>query len=227
MFKHFQNKWIRKQGCKLAGGLQSIHKHSTLILEEKAELGHVSIKSPHLEIGAYSYIRSGCKLELVSHIGRFCSISSNVHIGQAKRVHPINWVSSHPFQYTNSPLKYDTCLNYVTIGHDVWIGNDVLILEGITIGTGAIVATHAVVTKDIPPYAIVGGNPATIIRYRHDASIIKELLNSQWWNYSVEDLKKLHLDSPLTFINELNTQHFSQKTYQKIKLTQKSYSLLS
>lgn len=76
------------------------------------------------------------------------------------------------------------------IGNDVWIGNDVRIIGGLRIGTGAIVGLGAVVTKDVPPYAIVGGVPAKVIRYRFEEKQIKELLDSHWWEKSEDYIKE-------------------------------------
>lgn len=74
--------------------------------------------------------------------------------------------------------------NPVRIGHDVWIGDGALILPGVTIGTGAAVASRAVVTRDVPPYAIVGGNPARIIRYGFDGQVVERILGTQWWRFA-------------------------------------------
>ena len=79
----------------------------------------------------------------------------------------------------------------VTIGNDVFIGVNVTILSGVCIGDGAIVAAGAVVTKDVPPYAIVGGVPARIIKYRFDEDSIKKLLSMKWWNFNDKELMKL------------------------------------
>ena len=75
------------------------------------------------------------------------------------------------------------------IGNDVWIGSNVTILGGITIGHGAIVATGAVVTKDVPPYSVVGGVPAKVIRYRFSEEKIQELLDEKWWEWNDEKIK--------------------------------------
>jgi serine acetyltransferase len=77
----------------------------------------------------------------------------------------------------------------VTIGHDVWIGARVLVLGGVNIGIGAVVAAGAVVTKDVPPYAIVAGVPARIIRYRFNEDQIRTLLETRWWDMSIAELK--------------------------------------
>ena len=80
--------------------------------------------------------------------------------------------------------------NPVTIGNDVWIGANVCILPGISIGDGAVLAAGAVITKDVPPYAIVGGVPAKVIKYRFSEDIIKKLLKIKWWNWEEEKVKK-------------------------------------
>ena len=74
----------------------------------------------------------------------------------------------------------------MTIGNDVWIGRNAIIMDGVTVGTGAIVGAAAVVTKDVPPYAIVAGVPARIIRYRFDEGTVKRLLANRWWDYPEE-----------------------------------------
>lgn len=77
-------------------------------------------------------------------------------------------------------------------------------MNGLTIGDGAIIGTGSVVTKDVPPYAIVGGVPAKIIRYRFDEQTIKSLLESKWWDYPVDVLKQLPYEDPKLFLEELN-----------------------
>ncbi len=164
---------------------------SQLIMEE-----HTSIKSSDidladsetpLQIGAFSYIRSGGKALHVKEIGRFCSIGRNVILGEARANHPLNWVAtslsvSREYQPEHTP---------VTIGHDVWIAHDVVIMAGVTIGTGAVVGRNAIVTKDVEPYQIVAGNPARAIRYRFNADQRHALLASEWWNLDYEALKTL------------------------------------
>ncbi len=126
----------------------------------------------------------------------FCSIASNVTIGPG--IHKMDGISTHPSFYTfNTPLPKrfvisDLFLNSkrVSIGHDVWIGEKVIILDGLKIGTGAIIAAGAVVTKDVEPYAIVGGVPAKILKYRFEPQLIQQLLESCWWNQSEEWFKE-------------------------------------
>ena len=135
----------------------------------------------------------------IAEIGAFTSIATNVNISLGN--HPTDRVSTHPFFYLQEFGFRDTSLPAVapknektTIGHDVWIGRDVTLMTNVTLGHGAVIAAGAVVTKDVPPYAIVGGVPAKIIRYRFDEKTIAKLLESQWWSWPDEKLKK-NIDS--------------------------------
>ncbi|WP_330848010.1 CatB-related O-acetyltransferase [Acinetobacter sp. ME22] len=138
------------------------------------------------------------------YIGSYCSIGRGVQIGLAH--HPINWLSTHAFQYNSAwfPNIESYCSlkknkheeHFLTnIGADVWIGNNALISSGISIGIGAIVGAGAVVVKDVPPYAIVGGVPAKIIKYRFSEDIIDRLLKSKWWLKNIDQLDKLPYDN--------------------------------
>jgi len=132
-----------------------------------------------------------------SDIGSYCSIGPQVIIGGLGS-HPTNWISTHPVFYSsNKQCGISFCdrsvfeeLKRNRIGNDVWIGARAIILDGVTIGDGAIIAAGAVVTKDIPPYAIVGGIPAKLIRYRFEDDVIQELLKWKWWDLSLDDLQK-------------------------------------
>lgn len=216
----YWKRWIRKNHCKLAGGLPSLSKKTLLILEEQVELGHVKISSKELEIGAYTYIRSNSELSLVSSIGRFCSIGSDVIIGQEKNTHPLTWLSSHHFQYSDSDLTYQAKIEQAKIGHDVWIGHSAMIMEGVTVGTGAVIATRAVVTNDVPPYAIVAGVPARVVKFRYSPEMIERLLASQWWTLEVDALKRLPLNDPVASVEKILLGDVAGIAhYQKLKIT--------
>lgn len=148
-------------------------------------------------MGVCSYVSFDCHLDRVK-IGRFCSIGPRVCAGFS--THPTSqWVSTHPAFYMNleSILHYRIFENDLpkfnaykevipgflsVIGNDVWIGADAKIMDGVTIGDGAIVAAGAIVTKNVPPYAIVGGVPAKIIKYRFTQTQIEALLKFKWWD---------------------------------------------
>ncbi len=154
-------------------------------------------------MGYASYIG---KNSIFSHakIGRFCSIGDEVRLVRA--THPIEgFVSSHPAFYSTATLsslvsadKYkdideDETGFSIRIGSDVWIGNNVLLKAGINVGNGAVIAMGAVVTKDVPDYAIVGGVPAQIIKYRFSDEVRERLMKVQWWDKEI-DWIKAHAD---------------------------------
>lgn len=166
-------------------------------------------------LGKYSYIQEGNFFNV--HIGRYCSIAPDVSIGGPS--HPVDWLSTHPFQYfrdrnyPNYQLQhYDYHQGVVTIGNDVWIGSRAIILPGKTVGDGAIVGAGAVVTSDVPPYAIVGGVPAKIIRYRFDEPIINELLDLNWWDLEIEDLDGVNFSCAQAAIAQIKQIKASKKT---------------
>lgn len=169
------------------------------------------IKAPNIFIGDYTYFddsKNGpekfeqhnvlynydfAKTKLV--IGKFCAIASEVRFIMTGD-HKLDAISTYPFPIFGNgwegafnvyelPVKGD-----ILIGNDVWIGYDALIRNGVTIGSGAIVAARAVVVKDVPPYAIVAGNPAKVVKMRFDPPTIERLLQIAWWDWEREKITK-------------------------------------
>lgn len=144
----------------------------------------------------YSYIARNSNATNVQ-IGKFCSIGPNFCCGLG--LHPTNGISTAPMFYSKAKQNGLTLVNDVvyeeqkqtTIGNDVFIGANVTIIDGVTIGDGAVIGAGAVVVKDIPPYAVAGGVPAKVIKYRFDQVIINKLLKLKWWDWSDEDLQKV------------------------------------
>lgn len=131
----------------------------------------------NVSIGDYSYVNKGAIIAS-GIIGKYCSIAAYCQIGLDE--HPIDKVSTSPFTYDSK--NWDNFQNPPIIGNDVWIGGNVLVMQGVKIGDGAILAAGAVVTKDVPPYAIVGGVPARILRKRFEENTIENLVKSAWWD---------------------------------------------
>lgn len=154
------------------------------------------VKIKGSKVGAYSYISANTDVEN-SEIGKFCSISDHCRIGMGG--HNTNQISTSPifteafnatkFQWTTKDANAAP-MKKAIVGNDVLIGSHALILGGVTIGDGAVVAAGAVVTKDVPPYAVVGGVPAKVINYRFSQDIIDKLQEVKWWDWTEERLRK-------------------------------------
>jgi acetyltransferase-like isoleucine patch superfamily enzyme len=149
------------------------------------------------EIGDHSYgvpiVRSwGEKSRLT--IGRYCSIADNVQIFLGGN-HRTDWVSTYPFSkavgWRDDPIVAAAATKGdVVIGNDVWIGSGAAILSGVTLGDGCVVGAFAVVTKDVPPYAIVAGNPARVVKVRFDDETVKSLLEIRWWDWEEDKVRR-------------------------------------
>lgn len=170
------------------------------------EKGVIKFKQryPQYEYGYGSYgtpkVEHGGK-QATLKIGRFCSIAGGVTILLGGN-HNTQAVTTYPFyeKIPNIP-KHNESKGDVVIGNDVWLASDCLILSGVSIGDGAVVAARAVVTRDIPPYAIVGGNPAKVIRYRFSEEIRQQLLANPWWDLPHEEIIKI---APLLCSNNID-----------------------
>jgi len=146
---------------------------------------------PTTEIGDYSYVNRGTIIASGT-IGRFCSIGYYCQIGMPE--HPAGFASTSPATYGRRNIFGRACSwnDYPrppVMGSDVWVGSGAQILQGVTIGDGAIVAAGAIVTKTIPPYAVVGGVPARILKSRFDSSRIETLMRLRWWDAPLDHLQ--------------------------------------
>jgi acetyltransferase-like isoleucine patch superfamily enzyme len=145
-------------------------------------------------MGKYSYCGYDCEI-INAKIGNYTSIANNAVIGGAN--HPMNWVGMSPVFYAGrdsvkkkfSEFKLDQPKE-THIGNDVWIGRSAIVLGGVKINDGAVVGAGAVVTKEVPHYAIVAGNPAKIIKYRFDEDTIQQLTKINWWSFSDAELSR-------------------------------------
>lgn len=165
-----------------------------------------------VKMDRYSFCGYDCEI-INATIGAFCSIANDVRIGGA--MHPIEWVSTSPVFYKGRDSvrkkfsEFERPLDKrTTIGNDVWLGGGSFVKQGVTIGDGAIVGMGAVVTKDVPPYAIVGGNPAKLIRMRFDDATIQKILESEWWKLPNEIIQEnvQYIRDPKIFLEKIKKQ---------------------
>lgn len=151
-------------------------------------------KYPSYQIGRSTYgvpeIRNPHKNSTLT-IGAYCSIAPNVKIYMGG-LHRTDWITTYPFPAFNRRAQhienYESTKGDVKVGNDVWLCGNSIIFSGVTIGDGAVVANGAIVTKDVPPYAIVGGNPAKFIRWRFDEPTRATLLASKWWDWPESEI---------------------------------------
>jgi virginiamycin A acetyltransferase len=172
-------------------------------------------------MGAFSYSHSMLLPNL--RMGRYCSIGGDVEFVQSE--HPVDWASTSPFSYslrglqgfvdylqldmkvTAFPLHPDEFLtDPVELGNDVWVGQGAMFSGGVKVGDGAVVAARALVTRDVPPYAIVGGSPAKVIRMRFPDEIVRRLLDLQWWRFGPDVLQPLDVRDAEGFAQRLEAR---------------------
>lgn len=164
------------------------------------------IDHPRMEIGDFSYythsgppedtaailapyLGHGVRERLV--IGKFVQIARGSYFITSSANHPMTGFTTYPFRiFKPETFGYkDLPVKDAVVGHDVWIGQNAAIMPGVHIGAGAIVAAASVVARDVPPYAVVGGNPAAIIRMRYSSDVISELLRLAWWDWPIEKIE--------------------------------------
>ncbi len=181
-------------------------------------VGKHSYGMEHIKIRRWAEMKKQYNL----YIGNFCSIADDIEVYLGGN-HYTNIISSFPFGIVsnnafpnaklieNNPnLNGSYCKGDVIIGSDVWIGSHVTIMSGVTIGDGAVIAANSHIVKDVPPYAIVGGNPAKVIKYRFEEKERIELLKIKWWNWSDEKINE-----NLVYILSENIDTFIEKHSEK------------
>jgi acetyltransferase-like isoleucine patch superfamily enzyme len=163
----------------------------------------------HSRIDRHSFCGYHCEI-IHCDIGSFCSIANHVVIGGG--MHPIDWVSTSPAFYRGRDsiaMKYSEHdrppVRRTIIGHDVWIGERAIIKQGVSVGTGAVIGMGSVVTRDVDPYAIVGGVPARMIRGRFPPPLAQRLLESAWWTLDDQTLRRasVYATDPEAFLREI------------------------
>ena len=165
-------------------------------------------------MGAFS-ANYGGRLRYVA-IGRYCSIAGDLQTGWDD--HPTSWATSSMVGYVPDIHGWATVMGredhvpvhqfspmkgITTIGHDVWIGYGAFLRAGVTVGDGAVIGTRAMVMHDVPPYAIVVGSPARVLRYRFDDATIERFMRVRWWRYNFFDLPPDRVNDPARFLDHV------------------------
>lgn len=171
-----------------------------------------TVRNPNIVVGDYSYYddpedSDNFERNVLYHypfigdklvIGKFCALARGCRFIMNGANHKLSGLSTYPFQIFGQgwekvmptpdalPYKGDT-----VVGHDVWIGYDALVMPGVQIGHGAIVSARAVVVQDVPPYTVVGGNPARVVKTRFAPDVVAELLAIAWWDWPVEKITRV------------------------------------
>lgn len=217
-------------------GAAALHKHGLIVREPANLVGSLTYERPgwvfahrlkHCSIGAFTFFNAAGNTSVYrTRMGRYAQIGESSIIGPPE--HPMDWFSSHPFAFTRPdevPVMYEFedfarlapgadagpswaagQANETLIGHEVYIGADSFIKRGVTIGDGAVVGAGSVVTRDVPPYAIVVGAPAKVIRQRFSDAIVERLMALQWWQYDLapwrEKIDFSKVEATLAFLEE-------------------------
>lgn len=191
------------------------------------------VTNPNIIVGDYSYYDDNIdgpesfEKHVTHHydfmgdkliIGKFCAIARGTEFVMNGANHMLDCMSTYPFEIIDEfkglsrPFGMRGNRGDTVVGNDVWIGQDATILPGIHIGDGAIIGANSVVTKDVPPYSVVAGNPAVIKKYRFDDETIKLLLELKWWDKPIEEIKRI---IPIISSNEVDIKKEIKKMLKK------------
>lgn len=202
------------KGCWIPFGTLHVEVNR-LVIGDHATFGERTVlKGDSFKFGDYFW--SGNDVSITGHnarfeTGKFCAVAARVCFLLGQGNHRIHSLSPYPLRHL-SPLSSAEWIShfdfetesktYCRMGHDVWIGTGSILLPNVTLETGVVVSAGSVVTRDVPPYAIVGGNPAQIISFRFKPSLVRELLELKWWDWPLERI----LRNAALFTKNLTTQ---------------------
>lgn len=193
--------------------------HPETAVEPPADLVGAHVWDTPVEVGAFTYFGHESQLSF-TRIGRYCSVAKLVQIGLDR--HPVEWLTSSALGFMRhdafeAPFRDDdlawerklpvfesdaSATRTTTIGNDVWIGSGACIRDGVAIGDGAVIGAMSVVTRDVPPYAIVAGAPARVLRMRFPDAVIERMLAVRWWQYNLLELD-IDLTDPMAALDRI------------------------